>query len=85
MNLQGDVYIIFLGNPCLGQPDGTFYADPYDCVKYYECLRNEVLELSCGEGTFWNEEIKTCDYPANVNCTVTGTTTAGTTTGTTPK
>ena len=51
---------------CLS-PDGL-YADPTDCGKFYNCGNGVAHLTSCGPGTLWNDELKICDWPQNVNC-----------------
>lgn len=50
-----------------------FIGDDKDCHKFYRCVDNGKggltrYEFTCGEGTAWSQELETCDYEANVNC-----------------
>ncbi|KAJ8970581.1 hypothetical protein NQ314_001105 [Rhamnusium bicolor] len=53
---------------CLNQPDGTYLANPNDCMAYYDCVRGEAVPFRCGIGLRWNQDILNCDYTANVKC-----------------
>ena len=60
---------MFPGNQtdiCL-TPDGL-YSHPTDCSKFYNCGHGVAHLTSCGEGTLWNDDLKVCDWPHNVNC-----------------
>ena len=48
-------------------PEGL-YSVPEDCNKYYKCSNGVAHLTSCAEGTLWNDQIKICDWPYNVNC-----------------
>jgi hypothetical protein len=46
---------------------------PTDCMKFYECAKGmgppehpDVIEKTCGPGTFYNPKSKICDWPENV-------------------
>ena len=43
-------------------------ADPEDCSKFYLCANGTPHPMSCREGTLFNANVMTCDYPKNVNC-----------------
>ncbi|XP_033118157.1 protein obstructor-E-like [Anneissia japonica] len=63
---------------CQTQSNGSFscwdyqtgyYVDPLDCTHYYQC-QAEMSHVSCGT-LYFNEQINTCDWPVNVQCTST--------------
>lgn len=62
---------------------GDFKSDPEDCSCFYECIGQDWIKLKCSPGLMWNDKIKNCDYPENVDCDTTGSTTEGTTPATT--
>ncbi|CAG9863438.1 unnamed protein product [Phyllotreta striolata] len=45
-----------------------YYPYPYDCQKYYECSNGKAVLMSCPGVLDWNDKIKTCDQPENVDC-----------------
>ncbi|XP_023242388.1 LOW QUALITY PROTEIN: uncharacterized protein LOC111640596 [Centruroides sculpturatus] len=55
--------------------DCCFTPDPNDCQKYFLCLDEKLYHHECGEGLHFNKVIENCDYPENVNCSITTTTT----------
>ena len=46
----------------------VLFSDPTDCSKFYNCGHGVPHLTSCGPGTLWNDQIKVCDWPQNVNC-----------------
>ncbi|CAG9857472.1 unnamed protein product [Phyllotreta striolata] len=64
---------------CTNATEGKLYPDPYDCGKYYICSESEAVEMNCYPGTWFNPANGECDYPKNVPCVVSVTTTQGTT------
>ena len=48
-------------------PNG-FYPHPSDCQKYFQCGGGVAYEYTCPDGTLWNNELKFCDWEANVEC-----------------
>ncbi|VVD00831.1 unnamed protein product [Leptidea sinapis] len=70
-----------------------FYANQYDCKKFYRCVdwNNDgktfsIFYFECGEGTIWDPSLETCNYeesvypPRNCSYTLQNTTTSTTTT-----
>jgi len=63
---------------CEGKIFGGFYADPdTDCQGYHVCLQdpansNRMYPISslCPNGTIFNQEIFTCEWWFNVDCTL---------------
>lgn len=56
---------------CAGKPSlpGYFAIEKSNCAKYVWCDQygNET-EFNCGEGTAFNQQYLTCDYPDNFKC-----------------
>ena len=48
-------------------PNG-FYPHPNDCQKYYQCAHGTPYEYTCASGLLWNDQLKYCDWAANVQC-----------------
>ncbi|NVO23547.1 chitin binding domain-containing protein [Donghicola sp. C2-DW-16] len=44
---------------------------PEDCAKYCKCNGSTVTEVSCPEGLAFNADLRICDQPQNVQCSVT--------------
>ena len=57
-----------LNSELCSDPNG-FYPHPTDCQKYYQCGHGTPYEYTCPSGTLWNDDIKNCDWAANVQCT----------------
>lgn len=45
-----------------------YYADEYNCSKYFVCVFGEALHESCTGGLRFSSELQTCDWPRNVIC-----------------
>ena len=54
-------------NPCFNKDTG-YYRDQTDCHKFFICNNDIFYSKSCPTGLSWNDSIKTCDYPRNVDC-----------------
>jgi hypothetical protein len=56
---------------CVGKPHfpGYYALESTQCSQYIHCdlWGNETL-FNCGEGTVFQQEFKTCNYPQNVTC-----------------
>ena len=48
-------------------PNGL-YPHSTDCQKYYQCAHGTPYEYTCAAGTLWNDDLKSCDWEANVTC-----------------
>ena len=48
-------------------PNGL-YSHATDCQKYYQCAHGTPYEYTCAAGTLWNDDLKSCDWEANVTC-----------------
>ncbi|XP_053643770.1 peritrophin-1 isoform X2 [Cherax quadricarinatus] len=45
------------------------YAYPDDCSKFCKCsLDGLAWEYDCPGTLLWDDELKTCNYPENVDC-----------------
>lgn len=52
-------------------PTQLFYiASNTSCDAYYLCLNDQIFEMNCRDGLYWNPEIDKCDFPENVICNV---------------
>ncbi|XP_017486088.1 PREDICTED: probable chitinase 3 [Rhagoletis zephyria] len=48
---------------------GQFYADRYNCNAYYQCIQpGELHQQFCPGGLHWNDQNKSCDWPASAKC-----------------
>ncbi|CAH1280469.1 unnamed protein product [Diabrotica balteata] len=68
--------------------DLEYFADPYNCQGYYQCLNGIKQHEFCNEGLLWNVHIPGCDEESDcsqllVSTEVTGAPTAFPTEGTT--
>lgn len=45
-----------------------YMPNPDDCSSYFRCVNDSPVQLPCPGGLHWNDEVKTCDWPANANC-----------------
>lgn len=52
---------------CSGMENG-FYADPYNCRKYWECVEGAGIHTTCRDQLLWRVDMNWCDYPENVIC-----------------
>lgn len=44
------------------------YPHPTECSKFLTCSWGSLVEQNCPEGHLWNDLMKYCDYPENVDC-----------------
>ncbi|XP_030556134.1 probable chitinase 10 [Drosophila novamexicana] len=50
---------------------GEFYPDTKNCNAYYHCIvPGELRQQFCPGGLHWNNEVKSCDWPASAQCSV---------------
>ncbi|KAJ9599474.1 hypothetical protein L9F63_010044 [Diploptera punctata] len=52
------------------EPNG-YFADAYQCDKYYECLDGVITEKLCPDGMVFNDyspQHEKCDLPYNLDC-----------------
>jgi len=52
---------------CGNMTDG-WYADPYNCKKYWHCLEGNGVHYMCEEGLLYDPVHIWCDYPSSVDC-----------------
>jgi hypothetical protein len=48
-----------------------FFADAFECDRYYECRSNKITEHVCKDGLVFNDysvKFGRCDFPFNVDC-----------------
>ncbi|XP_073982184.1 uncharacterized protein [Rhodnius prolixus] len=53
------------------EPNG-YFADGYQCDKYYECVEGAINEKLCPDGMVFNDYSilhEKCDLPFNIDCT----------------
>ncbi|XP_065359263.1 chitin-binding domain protein cbd-1-like [Calliphora vicina] len=53
---------------CQGQPFGELVPYPGDCSKFLVCNCEYPTVKQCPSGTWFDNTIKVCNYPQNVNC-----------------
>ncbi|KAI9552834.1 hypothetical protein GHT06_020716 [Daphnia sinensis] len=66
--------------PTTSKPSGTFtcpspsglFPDPASCSSFYSCSNGTPIKMQCGTGLYFNPTLLVCDWPSNVNCTVSG-------------
>lgn len=46
--------------------EGTYYADPANCTKYYRCVNGKIITYYCPASLAFNSYISQCDWPYNV-------------------
>ena len=51
---------------------GQFTLHESDRNKYYQCLADGYLEVTCPNGPNWNQGIIGCDQQANAECNLSG-------------
>lgn len=52
------------------EPNG-YFADAYQCDKYYECREGKITEKLCPDGMVFNDyssQVEKCDLPFNLDC-----------------
>lgn len=52
------------------EPNG-YFADGFQCDKYYECIDGEITEKLCPDGMVFNDfssQHEKCDLPFNIDC-----------------
>jgi len=52
---------------CSNKKDG-WYADPYSCQKYWNCLNGNGKHEMCPNGLMYEPSRVQCDFPDRVNC-----------------
>ncbi|XP_072388783.1 probable chitinase 10 isoform X1 [Diabrotica undecimpunctata] len=56
--------------PVRCEHEEQYISDPYNCSMYYECSNGVPISMSCPDGEYWNPDEHVCDWPYNVDCTV---------------
>ena len=52
-------------------PSTGIFASPDDCSIYFQCTQDGVAhQQTCASGLHFNPETKICDWPDNVQCTL---------------
>ena len=46
------------------------FASPRDCSVFYSCMLRNIIPGRCAPGLHFNPERLACDFPENVECTV---------------
>lgn len=52
------------------EPNG-YFADGFQCDKYYECIDGVITEKLCPDGMVFNDyssQVEKCDLPFNIDC-----------------
>ncbi|KAG1684460.1 SCO-spondin [Nymphon striatum] len=62
-----NIYEMYIDFSYCPQPNGHF-AHPEFCMLFLNCYNNRAYVQPCAEGLFFNDVIKGCDNPLNVNC-----------------
>ncbi|XP_061179045.1 peritrophin-1-like [Saccostrea echinata] len=47
---------------------GSFNTHPTDCTMYQVCVHGYKLNMTCGFGTAWNQNISSCVDAAEMGC-----------------
>merc|ERR1711874_70057 len=47
---------------------GEIVAKPFDCRSFLICVNGQYIEQSCGDGLYWDNNYKVCNFEASVNC-----------------
>lgn len=45
-----------------------YFADQFDCTKFYVCVHGQPISQSCPGPLHWNDQHKTCDWEYSANC-----------------
>ena len=48
--------------------EGSFYPDPQDCQKYFQCSGGQLALRACGAGLFWKQAGSMCDWADGTEC-----------------
>ena len=46
------------------------YRNPKDCASYYYCVGGVTNLLKCPDGLWFDEKIRACNFPDQVDCKV---------------
>ncbi|XP_068150062.1 chondroitin proteoglycan 2 [Drosophila tropicalis] len=53
---------------CLGEREGTYLPSVTSCNNYVVCQCECEVEMSCSDGLYWDNVLRTCNYPEKVVC-----------------
>ncbi|XP_035906267.1 probable chitinase 10 isoform X1 [Anopheles stephensi] len=53
---------------CPSKQANQYWADESNCSKYYQCVRGQVVELTCPESLVWDNAAKKCSVPNPNKC-----------------
>ncbi|OQR71351.1 hypothetical protein BIW11_11052, partial [Tropilaelaps mercedesae] len=48
--------------------NATILPDPHNCTAFYICSNGVAHHLACPSELQFNNNLKVCDWPENVNC-----------------
>ena len=48
--------------------EGSFYPDPQDCQKYFQCSGGQLALRACGAGLYWDQASSMCDWADGTEC-----------------
>ena len=48
--------------------EGALESDPADCARYLFCVHGAMERYSCQRGTAWDNALKVCNFPDQVDC-----------------
>ena len=48
--------------------EGDLDIDPDNCANYMFCVHGEMEQFSCQSGTVWDNTLKVCNFPDQVQC-----------------
>ncbi|XP_017864425.1 PREDICTED: serine-rich adhesin for platelets isoform X4 [Drosophila arizonae] len=51
-------------------PNGEYVRHPRSCSKFYVCANGKAIPRQCPKGLYIDTEIKYCNYPSRVRCTI---------------
>jgi hypothetical protein len=50
------------------RPGNTFFPSLTECNRYFMCVNNTPILMTCPRGFLWNDRIRMCDEASNVQC-----------------
>lgn len=53
---------------CPSKEVNKYWSDESNCSKYYQCVRGQVVELTCPESLVWDNAAKKCNAPNPNKC-----------------
>jgi len=61
------IFYLLVHSGCSNRDDGL-YPDTEDCSKFIQCSNGQAYSKNCAVGLYFNDKLKVCDWPSNVNC-----------------